>query len=310
MSIERIPITDEQAWLDKRKHYITASEVAALYGCHRFMTIADLYALKKGALPDKPQSKVLKRGKAMEQVCADAVGEKHPNWKIYKANQFLADDERKMGATPDFYIQEINRHSVERSPTGVLETKIVARSAFEREWSDDLPPLDVILQTTQQMLLAEADFGAVGVLVIGEYEFECHVYDIPRHKPTEDKLIKTVAEFWQAFKAGKMPEFDYAKDKAAIKALFAEPIVGKSVDMSHDNRLFDLLAKREQWKDQASALETLIETSENEIKAKIGDAEIVRCGPWEATYKIQHVKAETKLRAAYSKRVLRAKQKP
>lgn len=300
--IERIPVTDEATWLALRKQFITASDMAALFGAHPFTTVAEIVAHKRGLLPQQEDNTLMRRGRKLESVAASEVREQRETWTVKKADEFLVDRDLRLGATPDYYIVDRDRMTYR----GILEIKVVSSNVFARDWSDELPPLHVLLQLQTQMLLDDSDFGAIGALIIGEREFDCKIYDVPRHKPTEQKIIEAVKRFWADYDAGKTPEFDYARDKEAIRALYPQSIAGKHIDLSHDNRLYDLLQSRKTIAVELAAAEDKMEAVNNEMIAKIGDAESIQCGPWRVSYKLQIRKEYVVSATQY--RVLRVKE--
>lgn len=297
--VERLPITSEDVWLEWHQKYITASEIAALFGVHPFTTLAEIYAQKRGIMPMKREDIMMHRGKALEAVAADEIKINHkPEWKIVKADEFLVNKQLRLGATPDFYVLLPLGHR------GILEIKVVSSHVFERDWAD-VPPIHILLQVQHQMLLDDADFGAIGVLVIGEHTFESHLFDVPRHAATEQRILGAALAFWSAYDEGKPPDFNFERDREAIRALYPAHVVGKHLELHHDNRLFDLLSQRLALTDTIDVTTKRLNAINNEIAAKLGDAESASCGSWTITYKMQH-------RAAYSVqatqfRVLRAK---
>src|SRR5262245_18769817 len=48
MTIERIPITSREQWLELRKPDVTASVVGALFAAHPYMTALKLYLMHQG----------------------------------------------------------------------------------------------------------------------------------------------------------------------------------------------------------------------------------------------------------------------
>src|SRR5580765_3495221 len=100
--IERIPIASREEWLGLRKQDVTASAVGALFGVHPWQTIAGLHAEKCGMempAPD-PESAVIRRGNALENVVAAEVAKERPEWQIRKNDLYLRDPRARLGATP------------------------------------------------------------------------------------------------------------------------------------------------------------------------------------------------------------------
>jgi predicted phage-related endonuclease len=300
--VERIKVNDHSAWLELRKRDVTASTVGALFDVHPYLTIAGLHALKCGfdlGGPD-PESAIIRRGLALEQVVADEVAKLRPGWQIVKATEYLRDVDVRLGATPDFYIR------TEDGRRGVLQTKVVEVSKYRKEWQENgAPPLWISLQALQESMLDGADFGAVGALAIGSWAFDCEVYEISRNEHAEKRIRQGAARFWADLDAGKVPELDYKRDGDIIAALYPMAEPGKVIDLSADNRMPELLGQRELQKTIAKEAKTTLEEIEAEIKAKLGDAEAAIVRGWKSvTLKNQHRAGYTVKEADF--RVLRA----
>jgi hypothetical protein len=146
----------------------------------------------------------------------------------------------------------------------------------------------VTIQTAVEMMLADASYGAVAVLSVGEYEFSTHIIDLPvRHKPTEHKIRVAVHAFWEAIEAGQAPELDYARDGELIKSMYRTTEPGKVVDLRGDNRIIELLETRQQQVEYEKLAVKAREEAEAEIRAKLGDAESALVPGWVVTNKSQ-----------------------
>jgi predicted phage-related endonuclease len=286
MAIERIPITSREQWLELRRQDVTASAVGAIFGCHPFQTIAGLHAEKSGLdLPGPdPESAVIRRGNALEGVAAAEVAKLRSDWTLIKNNDYYRDPRAQIGATPDFLIVGDPRGR------GVLQTKTVASSAFKRLWGtadEPSPPLWIVLQTITEMMLADAAFGAVGVLIIGDFAFDAHVIEVPRHKPTEHKIRVAVHAFWEAIRIGQVPELDYSRDGDLIRAMYRATEPGKVIDLRSDNRIVELLENRQRHAEDEKAAKKSKEEAEGEIRHKLGAAEVALVPGWSVTNKKQ-----------------------
>jgi predicted phage-related endonuclease len=310
MSVEKIPIESREQWLELRKSDCTASIIGALFGRHPWQTIAGLHAEKSGLdLPGPDEnSAVIRRGNALERVVAEQVIVERPEWTLVKNNDYYRDPRARIGATPDFFIENDLRGR------GVLQTKTVGSWKFKKEWASDdgdpSPPLWIVLQTITEMMLADAAFGAIGVLVIGDFAFDTHIIEVPRHRPTEHKIRVAVHAFWEAMRAGQVPELDYARDGDLIKAMYQALEPGKAVktiDLRGDNRIAELLEIRQRHaEDEKTALEAK-EEAEAEIRSKIGNAEIAVVTGWTLTNKLQTQMRKAKAAERVTFRVLRAR---
>src|SRR5215831_6523165 len=125
--IEQRRIISDEEWLAWRRDNLNASEVAACYGLHPHMTLAQLVALKRGieGLGPDPEAVLIRRGHALEDDAADEVGRLQPTWVIEKAQDYYIDVEHRLACTPDFFVRD-----PDRSGHGVLQIKVVSRPIF------------------------------------------------------------------------------------------------------------------------------------------------------------------------------------
>jgi predicted phage-related endonuclease len=282
--IESITIVDDDQWHALRKHDVTASTIAALFALHPYKTVGELHVEKSGIeLPAHAETDVIRRGRALEGVVASEVQRKRPEWKITKANNYLRDTKRRIGATPDFYIDDNGRR-------GILQTKTVASSIYKKTWLESGGmPFWIGLQCVTEMMLDDADFGVVAALVVGDFAFSTHLIDVPRHAATEKRIREAVAEFWRKVDSGAPPTIDYERDGALLAALYPHETPGKISDLRGDNRILELLEERVSLAASVDRLKEALEACNNEVKAKLGDAEAaVVSGGWRITFKEQH----------------------
>jgi predicted phage-related endonuclease len=288
-AIEVHEITSREKWLELRKHDITASTIGALFNCSPYNTIAGLHAEKMGLdLPGPdPDSAVIRRGNVLEAVVAAEVGKLRPEWKISKATEYFRDPKARLGATPDFWIEGDPRG------LGVLQTKTIGSYGFKKYWAGDYgedptAPLAIILQNMVEVMLADAAFGAIGVLVIGDYQFDCHVLEIPRHKDAEHKIRVAVHSFWQALEAGQVPTIDYDRDGDLVRLMYPREVEGKVIDLRTDNRIVELCEIRERNAAMIAVAEKAKKAAETEMREKLGDAESAMVHGWKVSLKTTH----------------------
>lgn len=286
-NIERIPITSREQWLELRKRDVTASTIGALFGVHPWQTIAGLHAEKCGLdLPGPdPESSVIRRGNALEPVVATEAAKLRPEWRIVKCTEYLRDAHTRIGATPDFWIEGDPRG------LGVLQTKTVNSWDFRKKWDGEdepVPPMWVLLQVATEAMLSDAAFAAVGVLVVGDFNWGCHVVEVPRHKSTEHKIRVAVYSFWAALDAGHVPEINYERDGDLVKLMYPREVEGKVVDLRGDNRIVELCEIRERNAALIKAAETAKKAAEIEMRTKLGDAEIAIVNGWKVSLKTTH----------------------
>jgi predicted phage-related endonuclease len=297
MSTQRWTITSNEEWLERRKRHVTASVVGGLFGCHPYTSALRLYVEKSGVELPAPASSVLRRGRLLEPAVAAAVAEEHPEWQLEKCREYYFDDDVKIGATPDFLI-----HNDPRG-LGVLQTKTAAPSVFLRDWSDTDPPFWIALQTLTEMLLTDAAFGVVAVLVVDPHELACPLYDVPRHSGSEYRIIEAVTKFWADVAAGREPGPDYNRDRAVLALLSPKEKSDRVVDLSRDNEAVAALHERAALMENIKNDKARCEAVEAMIMSKMGDAAVATVPGFGISWRTTNFNSYTV--AGRSKRVLR-----
>lgn len=286
--IDRIPITSREQWLKLREQDVTASVAGALLGVHEFTTAYGLYALKTGAVQEDPEETgPMKRGRLLEPVAVQLLREQRPAWSIKRGEFYLRDAAARLGATPDVFVED-----PERGP-GVVQIKSVEASVFRRKWKNEdgeiSPPLWVAVQGILEAHLAGAKWAAVAPLVVG-FGVDLHIIDIPIHAGIIDRLKTETIAFWQRVEAQDPPPADYARDGEIIAKLYARDD-GRSIDLTADNHLPELLAEDEKLRDVESETGKRRKEIKAEIIAKLGLAASAQCQGWVISAKTVNRKA-------------------
>lgn len=282
--IQRLPIGDRDEWLERRRKFLNASDIACVFGLHKFKTLARLTAEMRGltGLEVDPDSPLIRRGHALEDDAKDEIAKLRPHWRMTRCEHQYIDQRARIAATPDYLVEAPDKDGV-----GSLQIKVVAQSVFKRDWADDTPPLGTLLQVATEMMLVNASWGAIGALVIGEFTYEGHVYEITRHRSAEVRLRTAAAEFWRAFDADEQPAIDFERDGELIALMFPNEVPGKLIDLSTDNAMGELLETREILKNTEADIKKRLRTCEDEIKAKLGDAAGALVPGWRVSLKTQ-----------------------
>jgi predicted phage-related endonuclease len=301
-AIDIHPVCDA-CFTEERPGLFNSSDNGCLFGVGR-KTLAQVTAEKRDPSLDpyngKGDNQMLERGNDFQEPATKRVEKLRPTWRITRNKNHYVDRLNRIAAIPDNLVE-----APERKGVGCLEIKVVTNTVFKKQWLNDTPPLMHLLQLTGQMMLVpNCTWGAIGALVVGEFKYETHVYEIERNRQAEIRLRTAIAEFWKKFDAGDHPAVDFERDGALIEMLNAVETPGKVIDLTRDNEIGDLLERREILRITADDVGKRLKTVEAEIKNKIGDAEIALCNDWRVSFKTISKKAYSV--AASSYRQLRA----
>jgi predicted phage-related endonuclease len=283
MNNERIPIEGKGQWLDMRRRDVTASQVAALWGHHPYLTALELYRQKRGEDGNQGDNPSMKRGRWLEPAIMEAVKDTNPEWAplITKATDYWRLPEQRIGSTPDCFIGTPGEPG-----TGVLELKSMLPEKFATY--GESAPLFHSLQVAVQMMTTGASWGTIAVMVMTR-NLDLHLFAVPRIAAVEAKIIADVAAFWDAVERGVPPAPVLPQDYETLIKMFPRETAGEEISLDGDNEVRGLLAE---WATLRGATKRLAEISDA-IRVKVGTASTARCAGWVIHYKTQHKKAYT-----------------
>ena len=96
-----IAFENQADWHALRRKTVGGSEVAALFNCSPYLTLNELYHLKRGNLRDGHDNPFTRFGKRMEPIIAELV-EDEMGWRLRQRDVHLYhDDHPCLGATLD-----------------------------------------------------------------------------------------------------------------------------------------------------------------------------------------------------------------
>jgi predicted phage-related endonuclease len=284
------------------RHDITGSEAGALFGLHRYLTPAQLYANKVASSEaDDASNAVQTRGMRLEPFVASIVQDRIGPMAVGKEAHYYRNAKRRIGGTPDYMIHEGNRR-------GVLEVKTIGQRDFIDKWrggdpeGEIIPEMWQLIQIQTYMWLTNSTFGKVAVMPVSDWApLDVHIVDVPRKPEIIEELLKRVDRFWEQVRSGVPPEFNLDKDTAAIKALFGAAKPGKQIDLRSDSEMQLLLDWREKYKSIEKANKKDLERVENSIRLKLGDCESALVDGWFAVelknvHRKEYTVAETDFR--------------
>lgn len=279
-------ITSRGDWLSWRQHDITASAIAALFDKHKYVTRQQLADEKRGLRRGEGDNPAMRAGRILEPAVVAACEEEHPDWRIAKATTYHRIPEIRLGATPDYWLDD----------DALIQCKTVSPEEWER-WHGT-PPLAYTLQTLAECMVTERARGVLAVLIRAP-SYPLHLFDVPRHEAAERTIIAAVEGWWRAFDAGETPA------AAPSDSLAADLDDGTHVDLSGDNELPLLLPERAELKTLAGTTKRRLDEIDDIIRCRIGAARTAWLPGWSLTYASQQRKEFTV--PAQTTRVLRVK---
>src|SRR5262245_8272259 len=264
---------EREQWLAWRRPNLNMSEIPAVLGRHPHKSRLELWAAKRGVELPQADNSALRRGRWFEPAVAEAVAELRPQWELERGNTYFLDAERRLGATPDYFIRDATRPL---GSIGILQCKTANREAWDKYWAGGEECSDyALLQNFGEISIADLKFGAVAVLLIDSYACECRIFDIEPYPPTWDWMLASAAEFHSEVDEGRQPPADYEADREVIRALRSASLStpGKSIDFSGNADVVAALDRRGQLKDAVKQAEAECESIDDKLVGLLGDAE-------------------------------------
>lgn len=276
--IERIAIESREQWLALRMSDFTASDGGSLYG-EGYRSLYEIYAEKTGLIAPDIEAATTddleivipphERGLLLEDRGGELMRRLKPHWMIKKNDEYYRDPQTRMGATPDYLVNDPERG------LGVVNIKNPEQWIYERQWKQEdgtiEPPLANAVQVNIEADLAGAAWGAIGAFVVS-HRTRFRLIEVPLKPVLMGNIRGRIAKFWSDAEAGIPPAFDYSRDGTVISKLYQNG-GGDPIDLSQHNRIAFLCEEKLAWQRRAGNAERALETIEAEITDILKDAE-------------------------------------
>ena len=254
------PLTAEQ--LEVRRHWVGASEIAAVCGVSRWSRPIDVWLEKTGRATPEPENPRASIGlRAEETLLAwyqEDTGREVTN--VSRGVSVCHPTHPFMGCTPDFLVYEAGKL------TRLVQMKCVgARMAIF--WPDDTVPDDVECQVQHEMEVLNAPVADV-VAWLGGTDFR--IITLERDREFGAMLVAAARSFWKCVTDDMPPPIDGSESwRKYLQARF--PVVEKEeLDPAHD--------EVDRWAQESlrsrERIEELVgdqEAADNRLRALIGE---------------------------------------
>jgi len=265
MSTTYMEITDEESWLEKRKGYITSTQISALFGISTYNTAFELYHISRGNIEAEfEENNFMTFGKIIEQPVCEMVLIEHPDWIIEDFDVFAHDDEDKIGSSFDRTVKIGDKKYL-------LEIKSISYSQYKEKFTehaeDDIeasPQYECQMQTELELTKDDGFSGLIMAVFILDTRQLRYIFRI--HDEVMGAELRAAAkEFWAW---DEQPEPDYARDVQIISRICPSLVPQKTLDATKDDRITELAAQIRGSKD-------LIKQEDKAAKAASGELMIL-----------------------------------
>lgn len=297
---------NETIWKGLRKHDVTSTESAALFGMSPYMTFFQLYYNKREkVITEIDMNERMLWGKFMENTIARGIAAIN-GVKVRRMTSYIRIVDARMGSSFDFEIIGLIekwdgpdtplRAMYREHGVGVFEIKAVDYLVFRDKWEtkDDgtiEAPQHIEIQAQHQLHVSGRKWSAIGVLVSGHTP---KILVRNRFADVGDALEFKVRQLWKRIAANDPPPPDYPEDADFVKKLYGYADPGKVYDASEDGKIADLA---DQYADALKREKLAKEdktTAQAEIYRRIGEAERIihpKFSLWSGSVGPSHIEA-------------------
>jgi putative phage-type endonuclease len=277
MERQVIAYKTEEEWLQARSKDLTSSEVSALFGLNKYVSVFELWHAKKSGEPIPfEEQEYTKWGNRLEAAIAEGVAEEK-GWVIKSFKEYVRIPALRLGSSFDFQILKSPIVPGEIIQSGILEIKNVNQFIFKEEWVVDADTKEVIeapthieIQIQHQMLVSGLDSAVIAALINGN---KLILLERKADPEIQAAILEKAAAFWASVDAGKEPEPDFARDMKAIARIYGYAEPGKVFDGNDD--MLEMVKEYYVLGEQIKAADLQRDIIKGKILTEIGDAEKV-----------------------------------
>lgn len=290
-------VTDRQAWLESRRHWLGSTDVSAILGINPWRTAYEVWLDKTGKLDDWEGNNSTELGHILEPAILD---EAERRWGPLERQKVVRDKQAPLASTLDGWLID-QRRPVEAKTAG-LTCEWVELGHWGESGTDEIPDW-YLVQNQTQLACTDSDLVHVLALIAGRGLVE---YSIARDQKIIDMIRDKCSTWWyRHIVEGYEPSRDVPPDMDVIKRIRREP---KSVVNLTTEASF-LVDQWETAKKVAKEAEEAAEKAKAIVALSIGTSEagILPDGR-QITYMEQHRKGYMVQDTSF--RVLRVKNAP
>lgn len=257
---------EKDAWLEKRKHYVTGTDAGKLIGVSPFGGKFAVWLDKTGRAAPVAETPAMKAGKKFESAILQTYAEEM-NCKLEHVDGYqliTCDKYPRLGASLDGWNHDL------QIPVDAKNIKW-KNEKWGDAWTDQFPEY-YKAQLQVQMMVTGATFAHLAVMFSGQDFF---IYSMEYDEDMAQKILDASDEFWPYVERDQMPEAD-GSDEATeyIKSEFARGDAA-AVKEPTEEILEALKGLQKAKLDEKDAQNRKTEF-ENRIKLFMGDATAIK----------------------------------
>ena len=251
MKRESIIFTNEADWLNARKHDLTSTDIASLFGVGRKYPF-ELYHMKKSLLDDDFEGNERTEWGLALQDAIMAKFAKDNSWEHRRMNEYIRIPELRIASSFDFeisYEDEVEGESFLNKE--IVEIKNVDSLQLKENWliNEDgeyeaTPAIE--LQVQHQLLVSGYNTCRLCVCVGGNRG----IHMVRKANPKiHSAILERARIFWASVESGIAPEPDYIEDAKFISKLYNTAEDDKVFDATVDHDIQALMSDYKKYKE-------------------------------------------------------------
>lgn len=250
---------DRAAWLAARRTGIGASEVGAVLGIDPWLHPLEVYADKVVGLGDVSSEDVI-WGLIFEQPVAEEYARRTQRTLLGGSTLFRSKAHPWLLAT----IDQSQAHDVIADQPGTVEVKTTEHGS---DYAGG-PPLPVLAQKQQQLIVTGARWGTIVCLPLPERKLAW--WDVEAHADFQAEVVEVTEEFWRRVERREPPDADGSvSSRRALARLFPSDD-GTRVELADAWR--SLADEWAELHDQRRLADKRIREIENQLRSVLGSA--------------------------------------
>lgn len=258
--------TEKDAWLEKRKHYVTGTDAGKLIGVSPFGGKFAAWLDKTGRAEPVTETPAMKAGKKFESAILQMYAEEM-DCKLEHVDGYqliTCDKFPRLGASLDGWNHDL------QIPVDAKNIKW-KNEKWGEAWTDEFPEY-YKAQLQVQMMVTGATFAHLAVMFSGQDFF---IYSMDYDEEMAQKILDATEEFWHYVENDQMPEADGSDDTTEyIKTEYAVGHADEEKDPTEE--ILEALKDLQKAKLDEKDAQTRKAEAENKIKVYMGDATIIK----------------------------------
>ena len=258
--------SNKDAWLEKRKHYVTGTDAGKLIGVSPYGGKFAVWLDKMGRAAPVVETPAMKAGKKFESAILQTYAEEM-NCKLEHVDGYdlrTCDEFPRLGASLDGWNHDL------QIPVDAKNIKW-KNEKWGDAWTDQFPEY-YKAQLQVQMMVTGATFAHLAVMFSGQDFF---IYSMEYDEEMAQKILDATEEFWPFVESDQMPEADCSDEATEyIKSEFARGDAAAVKDPTEE--ILEALKDLQKAKLDEKDAQTRKAEAENKIKVYMGDATVIK----------------------------------